>query len=238
MFTYDCKDHFHNDEPHMGGYSNCIVVDEDYVIRVPHDAPLEKVAPLLCAGITTYSPLKFSNIKKGSKVGIAGFGGLGHMGLKYALAMGAEVSVIGRSNAKKEMALNMGAKHYYSDVKDAKGANLDLIISTIPTHYSIKDYLDVLAYGGELSIVGLPPRDNPPAISASSLVWHANKKIYGSLIGGIKETQEMLDFSVLHNIYPEIEIVMGKDIDRVYYDLTHSNAQFRHVIDMKKSFAS
>ncbi|CAM2786278.1 NAD(P)-dependent alcohol dehydrogenase [Helicobacter felis] len=238
VFTYDCPDHFHNNEPHMGGYSDCIVVDEDYTIRIPNDAPLEKIAPLFCAGITTYSPLKFSQVKAGSKVGIAGFGGLGHMGLKYALAMGAEVSVIGRSEAKREQALKMGAKHYYSDVKDAKGANLDLILSTIPTHYNMSAYLDALAYGGELSIVGLPPKDNPPTLSASTLVMRGNKKVYGSLIGGIKETQEMLDFSILHNIYPEIELVTGQDIDQVYYNLTHSNAQFRYVIDMKKSFGA
>ncbi|CCB79168.1 alcohol dehydrogenase [Helicobacter bizzozeronii CIII-1] len=236
VFTYNCLDYFHENEPHMGGYSDCIVVDEDYVIRVSGDAPLEKVAPLLCAGITTYSPLKFSKIKEGSKVGVAGFGGLGHMALKYALAMGAEVSVFGRNESKKELALSLGAKHYYSAVKDAKGANLDLIISTIPTPYNLVDYVRCLAYNGELAIVGLPPHDQIPSINASDLVVkQPNKKVYGSLIGGIKETQEMMDFSILHGIYPEIELVEGKDIDQVYYNLTHSHARFRYVIDMKKS---
>ncbi|WP_104757919.1 NAD(P)-dependent alcohol dehydrogenase [Helicobacter salomonis] len=236
VFTYDCPDYFHNNEPHMGGYSDCIVVDEDYLIRIPNDAPLEKIAPLFCAGITTYSPLKFSNIQAGSKVGVAGFGGLGHMALKYALAMGAEVSVIGRSEAKRDQALTMGARHYYSSVKEARGAGLDLILSTIPTPYNIADYLEVLAYGGELAIVGNPPRDVLPSVNVAQLIRHGNKKVYGSLIGGIKETQEMLDFSILHNIYPEIELVTARDIDQVYYNLTHSNASFRYVIDIKKSF--
>ncbi|WP_163555524.1 NAD(P)-dependent alcohol dehydrogenase [Helicobacter suis] len=236
VHTYNCPDYFHNNEPHMGGYSNCIVVDEDYVIRVPNDAPFEKIAPLFCAGITTYSPLKFAQVKEGTKVGIAGFGGLGHMAFKYALAMGAEVSVFARSESKKEMAMDMGAKHYYSSVKDAKHANLDFILSTIPTKYDLTDYVRCLAYGGELAIVGLPPFNVMPTISIAQLVFDPNKKVYGSLVGGIKETQEMLDFSILHNIYPEIKLVEGKDIDQVFYDLTHSNALFRHVIDMKKSF--
>ncbi|WP_205435746.1 NAD(P)-dependent alcohol dehydrogenase [Helicobacter suis] len=237
VYTYACLDHFHDNEPHMGGYSDCIVVDEDYVIKIPNDAPFEKIAPLFCAGITTYSPLKFAQVKEGTKVGIAGFGGLGHMALKYALAMGAEVSVFGRSEAKKEMAMDMGAKHYYSSVKNARHAELDFILSTIPTNYEIADYMRCLDHGGELAIVGLPPFSVIPSVNAFQLVMDPNKKVYGSAVGGIKETQEMLDFSIAHNIYPEIKLVEGKDIDQVFYDLTHSNALFRHVIDMKKSFA-
>ncbi|WP_120945238.1 MULTISPECIES: NAD(P)-dependent alcohol dehydrogenase [Helicobacter] len=235
VFTYNCLDYFHDNQPHMGGYSDKIVLDEDYAIKIPHDAPLEKIAPLFCAGITTYSPLKFSKVKEGSRVGIAGFGGLGHMALKYALAMGAQVSVFARSEAKREQALSMGAKYYYTSPKDAKPWSLDLIISTIPTSYKILDYVKLLAYNGELAIVGAPPKEVMPSISAIELINQGNRKVYGSLIGGIKETQEMLDFSVLHNIYPQVQLIEGKDIDQAYYNLTHSNAPFRYVIDIKKS---
>ncbi|GAA7868739.1 NAD(P)-dependent alcohol dehydrogenase [Helicobacter pylori] len=235
VFTYDCLDSFHGNEPHMGGYSNNIVVDENYVISVDKNAPLEKVAPLLCAGITTYSPLKFSKVTKGTKVGVAGFGGLGSMAVKYAVAMGAEVSVFARNEHKKQDALSMGVKHFYTDPKQCK-EELDFIISTIPTHYDLKDYLKLLTYSGELALVGLPPVEVAPALNVFEFIHLGNRKVYGSLIGGIKETQEMMDFSIKHNIYPEIDLILGKDIDTAYHNLTHGKAKFRYVIDMKKSF--
>ncbi len=231
VFTYDCLDYFHDNRPTYGGYSNNIVVSEKFAIIVPKNAPLDKVAPLLCAGITTYSPLKFSNIKNGNKVGIAGFGGLGVMALKYAINMGAEVSVFARNDLKKYDAIRLGAKALYTNTKNIKD-KFDFIISTIPTSYNIHDYIDLLKFGGELAIVGLPPINVSPKIDLTKLVLSAGKKVYGSLIGGIKETQEMLDFSIKHNIYPETEIININEIDKAYNDLTSGKARFRYVIDM------
>ncbi|PAF47887.1 alcohol dehydrogenase [Helicobacter sp. 12S02232-10] len=234
VFTYDCLDCFHDNEPHYGGYSDNIVVNEKFAIKVPQNAPLEKVAPLLCAGITTYSPLKFSKVKKGSKVGVAGFGGLGSMAVKYAVVMGADVGVFARNDNKKQEAFDMGAKSFYTSTDGVK-EKFDLIISTIPTPYDVMAYVKLLGYGGELAIVGLPPAAVSPKINIANLVWSANRRVYGSLIGGIKETQEMLDFSLENKIYPETEIILAKDIDKAYENLTTGKAKFRYVIDMKKS---
>ncbi|PAF43724.1 NAD(P)-dependent alcohol dehydrogenase [Helicobacter sp. 11S03491-1] len=231
VLTYNCIDCFHDNEPTYGGYSNNIVVSEKFAIKVPQSAPIEKIAPLLCAGITTYSPIKFSKIKKGDRIGVAGFGGLGSMAVKYGVHLGAEVSVFARNDKKKKEALDMGVKNFYSSLENIK-ERFDFIISTIPTHYNIDDYLKLLKYGGEMAIVGLPPTDVNPLISASELVWTAGRKVYGSLIGGIQETQEMLDFSIKHGIYPEIEIIRADEIDKAYENLTTGKAKFRYVIDM------
>ncbi len=231
VFTYDCLDYFHDNIPTYGGYSNNIVVNEKFAISIPKNAPLDKIAPLLCAGITTYSPLKFSNIKKGDRVAVAGFGGLGVMALKYALVMGAEVSVFARNNLKKEEALRLGAKILYTNLKEVK-EKFDFIISTIPTTYDVHSYIELLKFGGELAIVGLPPIKTSPKIDITRLVLSAGKKVYGSLIGGIKETQEMLDFSLKHKIYPEVEIIKIDEINNVYDNLTNGKAKFRYVIDM------
>lgn len=230
--TYDCKDHFHNNEPTYGGYSNNIVVSEKFAVNVPNDAPLDKVAPLLCAGITTYSPLKFSKVKKGDRVGVAGFGGLGSMAVKYAVNMGAEVYVFARNDRKKKEALDMGAKDLFTSTKNIN-INFDFIISTIPTLYDINNYIELLKYGGEMAIVGLPPSDVNQTINAARLIFAGGKKVYGSMIGGIKETQEMLDFSLKYKIYPETEIISANQIDEAYEKLTTGKAKFRYVIDMK-----
>lgn len=235
VLTYDCLDCFHNNEPTYGGYSNNIVLSEKFAIKVPQNAPLEKVAPLLCAGITTYSPLKFSGVKKGDKVGVAGFGGLGVMALKYALQMGAEVSVFARNKNKEADALKIGAKAIYttdrlSEVKE----RFDFIISTIPTRYDPFEYVNLLKSGGEMAIVGLPPTDESIKNDMTRLIFNANKKVYGSMIGGIKETQEMLDFSLAHKIYPETEIIAPNEINTAYENLTHGKAKFRYVVDMSK----
>lgn len=235
VLTYDCLDCFHNNEPTYGGYSNNIVLSEKFAIKVPQNAPLEKVAPLLCAGITTYSPLKFSGVKKGDKVGVAGFGGLGVMALKYALQMGAEVSVFARNKNKEADALKIGAKALYTtdrlgEVKE----RFDFIISTIPTRYDPFEYVNLLKSGGEMAIVGLPPTDESIKNDMTRLIFNANKKVYGSMIGGIEETQEMLDFSLAHGIYPETEIIAPNEINTAYENLTHGKAKFRYVVDMSK----
>jgi len=233
VLTYDCKDVFHNNEPTYGGYSNNIVLSEKFAIKVPKNAPLDKVAPLLCAGITTYSPLRFSRIKKGDKVGVAGFGGLGVMALKYAIKMGAEVSVFARNRNKEKDALNLGAKALYtSDELDKIKERFNFIISTIPTRYDPFSYVNLLTHGGEMAIVGLPPTDEAIKNDLTRLIFKANKKVYGSMIGGIKETQEMLDFSLKHNIYPETEIIKVSQINEAYANLTSGKAKFRYVIDM------
>lgn len=232
--TYDCHDYFHNNEPTYGGYSNNIVVSENFAVNVPQDAPLEKVAPLLCAGITTYAPLKFSQVKSGDKVAVAGFGGLGMMAVKYAVQMGAEVYVFARNKNKEQDALKMGAKKLYDTTDSSVVAErFDLIISTIPTPYDITAYLKLLKLGGEMGIVGLPPTEVAPTIDAAGLIFNAHKKVYGSLIGGIKETQEMLDFSVKHSIYPKVEIIKITELDSAYQRVAQGKADFRFVIDMK-----
>ena len=234
IYTYNCKDCFHGGEPTYGGYSDNLVVSEDFAVTVPQNAPLDKVAPLLCAGITTYSPLKFSKVSAGKKVGVAGFGGLGVMAVKYALKMGAEVFVFARNKNKEQDALKLGAKALYttdklSEVKE----RFDLIISTIPTAYEPMDYVRLLGYGGEFCVVGLPPAEVMPQIAINSLVFAGHRRVYGSLIGGMKETQEMLDFSVKNNIYPDIELIPITQLDSAYQKVAQGKANFRFVIDMK-----
>lgn len=235
IFTYNSEDVFHGGENTYGGYSNNIVVSENFAISVPQNAPLEKVAPLLCAGITTYSPLKFSQVKEGFKVGVAGFGGLGVMAVKYALKMGASVSVFARNENKKQEALNLGVTGFYTHTDASKiKERFDLIISTIPTFYEPSEYLDLLKFGGEFAIVGLPPHETMPSLTVKDLVYKAGKKVYGSLIGGIKETQEMMDFSLKNEIYPETELIKPTQIDEAYEKLTSGAAKFRYVIDMRE----
>lgn len=232
VFTYDCLDCFHDNEPTYGGYSNNIVVSEKFAVTVPADAPMEKVAPLLCAGITTYSPLKFSSAGPGMKVGVAGFGGLGVMAVKYAIQMGAEVSVFARNRNKEAEAKQLGVRELYVGTADVK-ERFDLIISTIPTAYDPMEYVNLLKFGGELAIVGLPPTDAAAKTDLTRLIFSAGKKVYGSMIGGIKETQEMLDFSLKHGIYPETELIRPDQINEAYENLTTGKAKFRYVIDMR-----
>lgn len=231
VWTYNSKDYFHSNEITKGGYSDKITVSEKFAIKVPKDAPLEKVAPLFCAGVTTYSPLVFSKVKEGMNVGVAGFGGLGVMALKYAIKMGAKVSIFARSNKKEQKAYELGASAFYTDTKDVK-ESFDFIISTIPTKYDISDYLRLLKIGGEMAVVGLPPLEDDKGINIDTLVHVANKKLYGSLIGGIKQTEEMLEFSLKHEIYPEVKIIKASEINEAYSELLSGNGDFRYVIDM------
>lgn len=231
VFTYNSIDYFNENQITYGGYSKHIVVNENFAIKVPKNAPLEYVAPLLCCGITTYSPLVFSNVKKGQKVAIAGFGGLGVMALKYAKHMGANVYVIARNDKKRNIALSMGAKKLYASLNEVD-EKFDLIISTIPTNYNVDDYVRLLNPGGELALLGLPPADANWSMNPASLIFLQHRKIYGSIIGGLDLTQEMLDFSLKHKIFPEIEIINANQIDDVYEKLTSGNGDFRYVIDI------
>lgn len=231
--TYNAIDIYNNNEPTYGGYSQCIVIDEYFAIKVQKDAPLEYVAPLLCAGITTYSPIVFSKVKKGDKVAIAGFGGLGVMALKYAQQFGADTYVIARNRKKEEEAKRLGAKRLY-DSLDNIDEKFDLIISTIPTNYNVADYIKLLKIGGEMALLGLPPHEDNWSLWPGSLIMMGHKRLYGSMIGGIAQTQEMLDFSLKHKIYPEIEIINPDQIDEAYEKMTTGQAKFRYVIDISK----
>ncbi len=168
-------------------------------------------------------------------MGIAGFGGLGHMALKYAVAMGAQVIVFARNDKKKQMAQKLGAANFYTSVEECK-EKFDLIISSIPTQYDLLAYTKLLKYGGEVAIVGIPPKDPQRNLDFGDLVlFSGNHKVYGSWIGGVKETQEMMDFSIKHGIYPEIDLVTGQEIDATWDKLLNGQGNFRYVIDMKKS---
>lgn len=237
-FTYNSIDRYHDNEPAMGGYSNNIVVSENFAIKIPANADLKRVAPLLCAGVTTWSPIRFSNVRKGDKVAVAGYGGLGHMAVQYLVDLGADVTVFDITDEKRADAFRMGAKHYVNvnNAEEMKGHGntFDFIISTIPAQYSPLVYTRMLKYGkGEMAIVGLP---ETATVNVADLAMGgaANRKIYGSLIGGIKETQEMLDYSVAHGIYPEVEIIEAdaSEIDKAYRNVQDGKVKFRYVIDM------
>lgn len=237
IYTYASKDVFHNGEVTQGGYSNNIVVDEHFVIKVPMHAQLEKVAPLLCAGITTYSPLKRANIQAGDEVAIVGLGGLGHMAVQYASSFGANVSVFATSESKRDLALKLGAKHFYNvkNPQEMEGHTnrFKFILSTVASNYEIGDYLKMLKVNGELVIVGMPSVHNPASLDSRALIWSFRRKVSSSLIGGIKETQEMLDYSVEKGIYPMIEMIGIEELDKAYERVLKSDVQFRFVIDMK-----
>ena len=233
VFTYDCADIYHGGEPTYGGYSDNIVVRDEFAVSVPSSADLARVAPLLCAGITTYSPLKRFGIRPGHKVAIAGFGGLGLMGAKYALAMGAEVSIFARNRKKEKIAKELGCKALY-DSTDARAISerFDFILCTIPANYDLSAYVRLLKHGGEFCVVGLPPLGERPSMDVAELVFAGQKKLSGSCIGSMKETQEMLDFSLKAGILPEIQVVKANQIDWVYEQLLSGAGDFRYVIDM------
>ena len=239
VLTYHDHDKFHHNELTQGGYSNNIVVSEKFAVKVPANAQIEKVAPLLCAGITTYSPIHYAGVQKGEKVGVAGFGGLGHMAVQYAVKLGAAVTVFDITEDKRGDALRMGAVRYVNVNKpeDIKGldSTFDFMLSTIPAKYEPAMYLKMLKMDGQLAIVGLPALANMPNISVLALVMQGNRKVFGSQIGGIRETQEMLDYSVANNIYPEVEVIKadGKAIDQAYRNVLDGKVKFRYVIDMK-----
>ncbi len=220
--------------PTYGGYSKHYVVDEAYALTVnASDADLPGVAPLLCAGITTYSPLKKWGVGPGKKVAVAGLGGLGHMGVKIAVAMGAEVTVLSTSPSKEEDAKKLGA-HKFLNIRDAestKGAagSFDFILDTISANHDYNAYLALLTLNGVMVVVGVPTEPTP--LNAFSLIG-GNKVLAGSLIGGIPETQEMLDFCAEHGITSDIELIEPDYIDTAYDRTVKSDVRYRFVIDM------
>ncbi|WEX89304.1 NAD(P)-dependent alcohol dehydrogenase [Sinorhizobium garamanticum] len=219
--------------PTQGGYSDHIVVKEGYVLSIPENLPLDAAAPLLCAGITLYSPLRHWKAGPGKKVAIVGMGGLGHMGVKLAHAMGAEVTVLSQSLSKKEDGLKLGADHYYAtndpETFQALAGSFDLIICTVAAEIDWNAYLNLLKVDGDLVLVGIP--ENPVPVHAFSLV-PARRSISGSMIGSIKETQEMLDFCSEHGIVSEIETIEMDQINEAYERVIKSDVRYRFVIDM------
>ncbi|KUP24038.1 NAD(P)-dependent alcohol dehydrogenase [Paenibacillus sp. DMB5] len=217
----------------QGGYSTHIVVTENFVVRIPDSIPLDAAAPLLCAGITTYSPLRHWEAGPDKKVAVVGLGGLGHMAVKIAHAMGAEVTVLSQSLKKKEDGLQLGADHYYatSDEETFKqlAGSFDLIINTVSAQINIDAYLSLLALDGTLVNVGAPA--DPLAVNAFSLIGQ-RRSFAGSMIGGIRETQEMLDFCAEHNIASEIEVISASQIDEAWERVLASDVRYRFVIDI------
>jgi uncharacterized zinc-type alcohol dehydrogenase-like protein len=231
--TYNGPDK-HSGGHTFGGYSEKIVVDEHFVLKVPSNLDLAATAPLLCAGITTWSPLRHWKVGKGSKVAVVGLGGLGHMAIKLAKGLGAEVTLFSRTPDKKKDGLKLGADKVVistdSDQMKTAGGKFDLIIDTVPYIHDINPYVSTLKISGTLVLVGyLGPLD--PFLFSVPMIL-GRKAVAGSLIGGIAETQEMLDFCGKHNIVSEIEIIKMHDINEAYERMLKSDVRYRFVIDM------
>ncbi|MBG0852896.1 NAD(P)-dependent alcohol dehydrogenase [Streptomyces spinoverrucosus] len=228
--TYNALDK--NGEPTYGGYSQKIVVDENYVVRIPEGLSLDEAAPLLCAGITTYSPLKHWNVGPGKKVAVLGMGGLGHMAVKIAHHLGAEVTVLSQSLRKQEDGLKLGADHYYatSDPKtfEELAGTFDVILSTVSAPLDFGAYLGLLKTDGALVNVGAP--EEPISLNLFPLLM-GRKTLAGSAIGGIAETQEMLDFCAEHGFGAEIELIRADQINEAYERVLASDVRYRFVID-------
>ncbi|MBN3885285.1 MAG: NAD(P)-dependent alcohol dehydrogenase [Nostoc sp.] len=216
-----------------GGYSDSIVVDERFVLHVPSNLDLAGSAPLLCAGITTYSPMRHWGVTKGKKVGVVGLGGLGHMGVKFARAFGAHVVVFTTSPNKKEDALRLGADEVVvsrnADEMQKHTGSFDFILDTISADHDINAYLNLLTRDGNITLVGAPAK--PLDISAFSLIM-ARRSLSGSMIGGIAETQEMLDFCGKHNITADVEVIPIQKVNEAYERLLKSDVKYRFCIDM------
>ncbi len=217
----------------LGGYSKSITVHEDFVLHIADNLPLEAVAPLLCAGITTYSPLRYWKIGKGHKVGVLGLGGLGHMGVKLAVAMGAEVTMLSHSASKETDAKRLGAHQFVltSDAAQIKKVTgyFDFILDTVSADHDYNFYLGLLKTNGVMVCVGAPP--SPAQVPAFNLIF-GRKSIAGSLIGGIAETQEMLDYCAKNNIVSDVEVIAIKDINEAYERMLKGDVRYRFVIDM------
>jgi uncharacterized zinc-type alcohol dehydrogenase-like protein len=219
--------------PTYGGYSNTIVVDEDFVLKVSDTLSLPAVAPLLCAGITTYSPLRHWKVGKGHKLAVLGLGGLGHMAVKFGVAFGAEVTVLSTSSTKEADAKKLGAHKFVvttdsTQARAVKGS-FDFILDTVSAPHDFKFYLSMLKTNGTHIIVGLPPV--PAVVPPFSLV-NGRRSLAGSSIGGIPETQEMLDYCAHHQIVSDIELIAIKDIHQAYDRMIKGDVRYRFVIDM------
>jgi uncharacterized zinc-type alcohol dehydrogenase-like protein len=219
--------------PTYGGYSTQIVVDEKYTLKISDKLPLHAVAPLLCAGITTYSPLKHVGVKKGQRVGVLGLGGLGHMAVKFAVSFGAEVTMLSTSKSKEADAKKLGAHHFAltSDAETMKklSNHFDVILNTVSAPHEYSTYLNLLRTNGTMIVVGVPPK--PSEVPAFNLIMK-RRSIMGSLIGGIRETQEMLDYCAEHNIVSDVEVINIQQINEAYQRMLKNDVRYRFVIDI------
>jgi len=218
--------------PTFGGYSTRIVVDENYVLRIPASIPLERAAPLLCAGITTYSPLRHFGVKAGDAVAVVGLGGLGHMGVKIARALGAHVTVLSTSPSKRDDAFALGAAAFAATGEPATFRKLrnsfDFILDTVSATHDYNAYLNLLRRDGTMILVGIP--DAPVPLAAGPLIM-GRRRLAGSLIGGIRETQEMLDFCAEHGVASDIELIPIERINEAYDRMIKGDVRYRFVID-------
>jgi alcohol dehydrogenase (NADP+) len=231
VWTYNGRDK--EGAPTYGGYSDKIVVDENYVLRMPVNLPLEACAPLLCAGITLYSPLRHWQAGPGKRVAIVGLGGLGHMGVKLAHALGAEVTVLSQSLKKQADGKRLGADHFFAtsdlDTFTKLKGYFDLVVSTVSAQIDWNQYLALLKVDGTMVVVGLADKDVP--VGAFSLATH-RRSLAGSQIGGVRETQEMLDFCDKHGVASDIEVVPIQKVDEAFERVLKSDVRYRFVIDM------
>ena len=232
VWTYGGADK-HLGLPTYGGYSESIVVDEHFVLRVPGNLPLANVAPLLCAGITTYSPLRHWKVGPCQKVGVVGLGGLGHMAVKFARAFGAQVVVFTTSPGKKDDAIRLGAHEVVisrnADEMSKHAGSFDFILDAVAAEHDVNAYLNLLKVDGNLTLVGAP--EKPHAISAFALIL-GRRSLSGSIIGSISETQEMLDFCALHNITSDVEVIPIQKVNEAYDRMARGDVKYRFSIDM------
>jgi len=232
--TYNGKDE-HLGGHTFGGYSQKVVVDANHVLKVPENLDLAAVAPLLCAGITTWSPLKHWNVGSGSKVAVVGLGGLGHMAIKLAKGLGAEVTLFSRTPEKSDDAKKLGADHVVISTDDEQmksvSGKFDLIIDTVPYDHDVNPYVSTLNINGTLVLVGFIGKMDEALFTPPMIL--GRRSVAGSVIGGIAETQEMLDFCGEHNIVSEIEMISMQDINEAYERMLKSDVRYRFVIDMK-----
>jgi uncharacterized zinc-type alcohol dehydrogenase-like protein len=233
ILTYGSPDRHGTAPVTYGGYSDSIVVDQRFVLRIPSNLELAAAAPLLCAGITTYSPLRHWGVTKGKKVGIVGLGGLGHMGVKFARAFGAHVVVFTTSPSKKEDALRLGADEVVlsrnTDEMKKHAASFDFILDAVAAEHDINAYINLLARDGNITMVGAP--EKPLAVSVFGLIF-GRRSFSGSPIGGIAETQEMLDFCGRHNITADVEVIPIQQVNQAYERMVKSDVKYRFSIDM------
>lgn len=233
VLTFNSPDKHKTAPVTYGGYSDSIVVDEHFVLRVPSNLNLAGAAPLLCAGITTYSPMRHWGVTKGMKVGVVGLGGLGHMGVKFSHAFGAHTVVFSTSPNKKEDALRLGADEVVisrnaDEMKKHQGS-FDFILDAVSAEHDINDYINLLKLDGNLTLVGAPAKPLP--VAAFGLIF-GRRSLSGSAIGGIPETQEMLDFCGKHNITADVEVIPIQKVNEAYERLLKSDVKYRFSIDM------